>query len=215
MPAKRLLRVLILAQLPLFLGTGLAAYLSVASLPDSLRYLVSNKDQLVPGASAFEVGGAVAFLVANVCLFVFWNGAPALYLAITVALHLASFYLGPFVSTGWSDLFETSLTMLSGIILGLIYFSPAQELFKRREAVNQSSVPQAAVPQFAVVETPVEVPLSGALPLFCGACGARGQGGKFCPECGKPLLAKNPCPRCGVEVEPGKKFCRECGARMP
>jgi hypothetical protein len=200
---------LILVQIPLLLAVGLAGYLSDSSLPDSLRSLM---DRSVSGAIVLEAAGPLLFLIANICVFVFWSGAPAFYLAITIALQLASFALGPFVTTGWTDAFETASTLLNGVILGLIYFSPAKELFKQRAAAVEPGFPQAAAPQFAPMQTPMRPPASSAVVLFCGACGARAQGGKFCPDCGKPLVAKNQCPRCGSVVPPGEKFCGECGA---
>jgi hypothetical protein len=204
MPAKRLLRVLILVQIPILLAIGAAAYLSGPSLSAPLQNLM-NGDRNGPAATALGVGGALAFLVANICLFVFWSGAPALYLIVTVALQFASFGLGPFVTTGWIDLFETASTMLNGIILGLVYFSPAQELFKRREAAGKSSVPQTVAPPFAAVEMLAAASASGHAVLFCGACGARGSGGRFCPECGKPLVA---APTAVPGPSSGKWFAR-------
>jgi len=52
--------------------------------------------------------------------------------------------------------------------------------------------------------------------LECSACHAKMQPGqKFCTECGAPMVAAKPkCPQCGVEAEPGKKFCGECGAKL-
>jgi len=180
MPAKRLIRTLILVQILFLVGIGVAAYFSGSLLPEGLRELMNSRDA-GPGAGAFELGGTVAFLVATICVFVFWSGAPMLYLIVTVLLQLASFALGPFVSTGFIDLFETASNMLNGVILGLIYFSPARELFKRQPAA-------AAQPNFAPPPPP---PMGTPAPAtqFCGACGARGQGGRFCPECGTPLVA--------------------------
>ncbi len=202
MPAKRLLRVLILVQIPMLLAIGVAAYLSGPSLPDPLQYLLTNKDQIVPGATVFEVGGSVALLIANVCLFVFWSGAPALYLAVSVLSQLASFFLGPFVTTGWTDFFETSATMLNGIILGLIYFSPAQELFKRREGFQPATLSSQAA-------------ASTARAKFCGDCGADLGTSKFCPQCGtrvqSAVPAANRCSGCGAVFQSPTKFCPDCG----
>lgn len=48
----------------------------------------------------------------------------------------------------------------------------------------------------------------------CPHCGAHAQGSKFCPECGKPLQAKTECPQCNAKIQPGTKFCGECGAKV-
>jgi hypothetical protein len=189
----------------MLLAIGVAGYLSGPSLPDSLQYLVTNKDHIVPGAIVFEAGGAVALLIANVCLFVFWSGAPALYLAVTVLTQLASFFLGPFVTTGWTDFFETSSTMLNGVILGLIYFSPAQELFKRREAFQPATLSSQAVAFTARAK-------------FCGDCGADLGASKFCPQCGtrvqSAVPAANRCNGCGAVFQSPTKFCPDCGTKV-
>ncbi len=46
--------------------------------------------------------------------------------------------------------------------------------------------------------------------MNCPSCQALLQPGmKFCPECGTPLALS--CPACGAEHAPGQKFCAECG----
>ena len=46
----------------------------------------------------------------------------------------------------------------------------------------------------------------------CAACGTANQpGAKFCRECGARLPAT--CPACGAVLGPAAKFCSECGAR--
>ena len=237
MPAKRLLRILILVEIPVMVAIGVATYLSVPSLPDPLRNFLSVKDQISPDSTVIEVVALVAFLIANVGLYVFWSGARTFYFVVTLALQLSNLLLGPFVATGWTELFEATLTLLNGVILGVIYFSPIRDLFGRQEAGNKSVdatiEPPASSPGFAAPCAPIEVvavppprvatpqpaaggshPNPGKAAPFCGACGAPSQGGKFCPECGAPLVVKNQCPRCGAVEEPGKKFCRECGGPM-
>ena len=48
----------------------------------------------------------------------------------------------------------------------------------------------------------------------CPHCGAKVSSGKFCPECGKPLATEKFCKNCGVKMEPGAKFCGECGTKQ-
>lgn len=50
--------------------------------------------------------------------------------------------------------------------------------------------------------------------VVCAACGARVSKSKFCSECGDPLATKPACAGCGIELNPGAKFCPECGARQ-
>lgn len=52
--------------------------------------------------------------------------------------------------------------------------------------------------------------------LVCPNCGKTlDPGTKFCPECGtKVLLEKLQCSACGFELTPGAKFCPECGTKV-
>jgi predicted amidophosphoribosyltransferase len=34
---------------------------------------------------------------------------------------------------------------------------------------------------------------------------------KFCPGCGADLKAGSFCAQCGAKLQPGAKFCQECG----
>ncbi|HJK53672.1 MAG TPA: zinc ribbon domain-containing protein, partial [Methanocorpusculum sp.] len=48
----------------------------------------------------------------------------------------------------------------------------------------------------------------------CTNCGAVLQpGAKFCPECGTKVGSPK-CPACGSEVAAGAKFCPECGQKL-
>jgi hypothetical protein len=57
---------------------------------------------------------------------------------------------------------------------------------------------------------------SAAESVQCPTCKATVEPGqKFCGECGGPMAqAKPKCPQCGTEAAPGKKFCGECGAKL-
>lgn len=48
--------------------------------------------------------------------------------------------------------------------------------------------------------------------IICPSCGKKTAKGKFCMGCGAPLAAK--CPKCGTELQPGAKFCPECGEKI-
>ena len=51
--------------------------------------------------------------------------------------------------------------------------------------------------------------------LKCPKCGSPVQPGtKFCGECGSPVGGNPVCPKCGKENEPGTKFCGECGTKL-
>lgn len=243
MSPKRLLRTFILAQIPLAILLGVTAYLFVTGIAEPYSSLILHKDQIRPGATVIEAASVIALLIANIGLYFFWRGARTLYLIVMIAAVLESLYLAPFVSSGPEDFFETAMNTVSGIILGLAYFSPARELFGRPAAAGPGFGPAVERPNaaatfqsdaFVAPMSPPSQPAPPAPPLTvapagtgsdlsasaeplltCAKCGAPSTGKKFCEECGEPFMKKIQCPRCGVDVTPGKKFCGECGGPLP
>lgn len=56
-------------------------------------------------------------------------------------------------------------------------------------------------------------PQQGGASGVCPDCGNPVQpGAKFCPNCGKQL--GNKCPKCGADVPAGSKFCPSCGQSL-
>jgi hypothetical protein len=56
----------------------------------------------------------------------------------------------------------------------------------------------------------IEMSHEQAVPA-CPHCGAAVNGGKFCQQCGQTLTAKPCCPKCHAPMEPGSRFCADCG----
>lgn len=50
--------------------------------------------------------------------------------------------------------------------------------------------------------------------VVCGSCSARVKASRFCSECGESLNAKPECRDCRAEIQPGAKFCPECGSHQ-
>jgi len=75
----------------------------------------------------------------------------------------------------------------------------------------------ASVPGTRVMARP-PVARDPGEPIACPFCGARASGLRpFCPHCGRRLTAPGSgpnCPRCASPVEPGIKFCANCGASL-
>ena len=46
---------------------------------------------------------------------------------------------------------------------------------------------------------------------YCPRCNKKFENGKFCPECGEQLIDDSVCSKCGSKLDPGAKFCSECG----
>jgi len=56
--------------------------------------------------------------------------------------------------------------------------------------------------------------MSRTVTAYCPHCGAKAGSGKFCGACGKELHASANCPACNAKLNPGAKFCGECGHKM-
>ncbi len=71
-------------------------------------------------------------------------------------------------------------------------------------------------------QPPAQAPgIAGATPTMntvtCPACKKTVAAAKFCPECGGSLAAAGAkfCTGCGQKLNPGSKFCGECGTAAP
>jgi hypothetical protein len=51
--------------------------------------------------------------------------------------------------------------------------------------------------------------------LVCTQCNAETHGAKFCPQCGHKNAQKVACTACATKLEPGTRFCTDCGQRQP
>ncbi len=137
-PTKTTFRLLILAEILLRIGDGVADHFGESSLPEALRnfpyenwYDGASKTVLV------TMAGCLALLVlgqigAYVGLLLFWRPARALYLALVVGEILftsffSSFYVGPALSFGLAE----ASRVVAGVILALVYWSPVKALFER------------------------------------------------------------------------------------
>jgi rRNA maturation endonuclease Nob1 len=49
--------------------------------------------------------------------------------------------------------------------------------------------------------------------ILCQECKQMSNPGNFCQNCGKPLNRKLTCKGCNEELQPGAKFCPNCGAK--
>jgi hypothetical protein len=199
--------------------------------------MVLQKDHYRPGATVIGGITLLGLLVANIGVFFFWRGMRTVYLIVMMAAVLQSLYLGPFANSGPGDFFDSAMNTVSGLILGLAFFSPVRELFERPAAAGPAMGPVVQVPMAAPsaapkprqpappLPAPPEPPIEPAPPgpaiapepvaakpvPVCAKCGTPSTGTKFCEECGALFVAKIQCPACGAEIRPGKKFCGECG----
>ncbi len=135
-PSKRLLRILVVAELLLVTLGVVVALLTEPSLPEPLRNWVQTEAEVEPTAGFFMLTGfsllmVVALLVSSIGLLFFWRLARLLYLITTLASVLLLPAFGPEVSSGWAAMFDELGLILSGAITALIYGSPLRDLFAR------------------------------------------------------------------------------------
>jgi hypothetical protein len=77
----------------------------------------------------------VAALVGFIGMFCFWRPAPYLFLVSVLARILISPLLWTWhVETGWADLIGSLGTMLDGVIVALVFFGSAKDLFLRTKS---------------------------------------------------------------------------------
>jgi hypothetical protein len=50
--------------------------------------------------------------------------------------------------------------------------------------------------------------------LVCPQCRAETHGARFCPQCGHQMAQKVQCGSCSAALQPGTKFCTDCGQRQ-
>src|SRR5687767_10907811 len=107
MPTKGTLRLLIVVEVLLTVGSVVASFLGESSLPEPLRTFEAEQSDAEIGRKLvvlFSLGLLllIAMVVAWVGLFIFWRPARRLYLAATVLALLLTPFFGPYVETGLS-----------------------------------------------------------------------------------------------------------------
>ncbi len=133
MPSKSFLRILIVVEIGLGILCIVVSLLTVSLLPESLRAFSEAESQGERGLVILRVAFPVMILWLGsiIGLFFFWRPSRILYLiSIILGLLLTPFF-GPYVDAGWGTAFEDAATIVSGVILALVYFSPLKSLYER------------------------------------------------------------------------------------
>lgn len=128
----------------LALGIVVVQYVTESSLPpELLGYLSSYETILIPDRySILELLTNIPFLIqtllgllaaVGLILFRAW-GRPVflVYMAAELALSLLT---GPHVSTGWTVFVGYVYSIVEGVILALIYFSPIRKMFPAQNEI--------------------------------------------------------------------------------
>jgi hypothetical protein len=138
MATKRFLRTLILIQIPIILADLVAGMSSARTLPEPLRSFRAGND--LSGLALVTAGiFLITWLTANFGLYFIWRPARTLLLFSAMLNLLGALVSGPFVRTAWEDMFDDASVLVTGMILGLLYFSPLKELFEKPVATSSGA----------------------------------------------------------------------------
>ena len=113
-------------------------FIMEASLPESLRdYLnaqseadLTTRDAIVAVVSLLFL---VAWVVAIIGLYCFWQFARPLMVICCIGGIIITAVIGPTVQSGLTTAFYDVSTILSGMILALIYTTPVRTWFEKSE----------------------------------------------------------------------------------
>jgi hypothetical protein len=134
-PSKTLLRALIVTEYVLIIVAIVVGLATESLLPDPLRTFVEEQAnaELTNNDVAMLIIGLpliVLLIVSSIGLFMLWPPARILYLiGIASGLVLMPVF-GPYVESGWGTAFEDAASVVSGVILALVYFSPFKRYFE-------------------------------------------------------------------------------------
>jgi hypothetical protein len=141
MPLLTYFRTLLALHVVLIAGEITSGQLTISGLPDPLRnYLEQHykTPEKTVGANLEALAWVTLFglsllLVSMIGLWVLWRPARMLFTAYLLCLAVAIVLSGPLVESPLTSVLAFMNTIISGLILGMIYFSPLREHFDAPE----------------------------------------------------------------------------------
>jgi hypothetical protein len=136
-PLARFYRVALIAEWVLALGAAAIGIATEPLLAPELRaYLDRQASAPLTAYDLIEMAVGLAFLglaaATTVGLFRFKRWARRLFLVLTLFGFVPILAMGPTVETGAATALAEAATLLSGIILALIYWSPVRDRFEKK-----------------------------------------------------------------------------------
>lgn len=137
MPLISYFRVLLLLYVTLIFAEVASGPATMETLPEPLRKFAQeqyeNPEKTV-GPNVDLLGtvlliGLAVMLVSLVGLWVLWRPARMLFTIYLLCLAVAIVLAGPLVESSLTSVLAFMNTIISGLILGMIYFSPLREHF--------------------------------------------------------------------------------------
>jgi hypothetical protein len=131
----RTLRILLATEWLLVVGGVLLGFLLEPTLPPELRLFNATEEQRPFHASELIGLGAASlcvllWLAGSVGAFLLWRPARLLYLAAVIAGVALMPLFGPSVLAPLASAFDQAGSILSGLVLGTLYFSELRHRFR-------------------------------------------------------------------------------------
>ena len=137
MPLITYFRTLLALHVVLIAGEITSGQLTISGLPEPLRNYLElhyKTPEKTIGANLETLAWVTLFglsllLVSMIGLWVLWRPARMLFTAYLLCLAVAIVLSGPLVESPLTSVLAFMNTIISGLILGMIYFSPLREHF--------------------------------------------------------------------------------------
>ena len=131
MDLEKVLKNLIIANfviLGIIIATGLGGY---STLPMELEdYSFALTEEYAFGYF-LVLPLLVAYITAYILMYKLKPGGRTLFLWINIISLIFYFFLGPQITDELTSILSDALSLLDGVILGIIYFSPLKEKFTK------------------------------------------------------------------------------------
>ncbi len=124
--ATKALRAAVLAEWVLIASSAFVAIAFESSLPAALREFLADQDAGVSDAEGVAYILLLAcYLGASIGVYRLWRPARVLYTVGVLGGTVLSYWLGHTVTPAWVSPTEHAASLCSGLVLGLLWFSPA------------------------------------------------------------------------------------------
>lgn len=140
MPLTQFFRRLLLLYILFNVAEVIFAVITISWLPDALRkfeesrYTAAEADPELIFLSSLRLLTTVLFTISLVGLWKFWQPARWLFGTTLLLSILLAGLAGPFVTSALTFTIIYIESILSGLILALVYFSPIKEFFEKPAA---------------------------------------------------------------------------------
>lgn len=136
----RTLRILIVAQVAARILAGCLGIMTEDLLPPELRSHGWIRTENTTGSWPLQLWLGppllAIYVVASIGLYAAWRPARFMYLVYVLFLILVVPMIGPMVETGLAYAAGLCATTLSGMILGVVYWSPLREQFEKARSTE-------------------------------------------------------------------------------